>query len=221
MFRFYFWTAAVASWLYCMIQYQRLMLIFFFPVTNMRGGFPQTSTPTSHCTLLLLLQTCSGGLSVYQRLLYHRGWILPAQELHLHFLTNGGQVSGEITERQALMNRVAVRSGGRVPNHLVRAHKCVNFGVANNDFTTPGISLICCDASCILPFHCARWSHCPQGPRCPFPRWDTLISSLVHEPWCPAVPSFQWNLQAGTNTHTHTFNSLNVFLTRASIKKYM
>lgn len=84
--------------------------------------FPETGVPTSLCALLLL-QTCSGGLGVHQWLLDHCGWILPAQKLHLHLLTNGGQVNGEVTKRQALLNRIAVRSRGRVPNHLDGTHK--------------------------------------------------------------------------------------------------
>lgn len=125
MFRFYFWTAPVV----CCAWFSTITKTdLYFSAHKDEDQYPQTNIPTSRCALLLL-QTCSGGLSVYQRLLNHRGWILPAQELHLHLLTNGGQVNGEVTERQALLNRVAVGSWGRVPNHLDEAHKCLNVGI--------------------------------------------------------------------------------------------
>lgn len=79
---------------------------------------------------------------MYERLLDHRGWVLPAQELHLHLLTDVGQVSGEVTKRQALLNGVAVRPRGCVPDHLDGANRCVHSGVANKILTMPGISLI-------------------------------------------------------------------------------
>lgn len=60
--------------------------------------------------LVLLLQASSGGFREDERFLRDRGRVFLTQKLHFHLLTHPNQVDGQVSEGQALLRGVAVRS---------------------------------------------------------------------------------------------------------------
>lgn len=74
----------------------------------------------SRFTLCLLLQPGPGGLGQDQGLLDDHGRVFLPQQLHLHLLTHRVEVQRQVAERQALLAAVAVGSGRRVTNNLMR-----------------------------------------------------------------------------------------------------
>lgn len=68
----------------------------------------------------LLLQPGPGGLGQDQGLLDDRGRVLLPQKLYLHLLSHGVKLQRQVGERQALLAAVAVGSGCRVADDLMR-----------------------------------------------------------------------------------------------------
>lgn len=96
---------------------------FFFPppfCQLVRDSILDGSRSRSRFTLCLLLQPGPGGLGQDQGLLDDRGRVFLPQQLHLHLLTHRVEVQRQVAERQALLAAVAVGSGRRVTNDLMR-----------------------------------------------------------------------------------------------------
>lgn len=101
-------------------SYITVKRFFFFPPFCQLVRDSILDGSRSRFTLCLLLQPGPGGLGQDQGLLDDHGRVFLPQQLHLHLLTHRVEVQRQVAERQALLAAVAVGSGRRVTNDLMR-----------------------------------------------------------------------------------------------------